>query len=246
MRYGRHKVLEHPALVSFWDFQGGDALRAKGPQPYVLEEMAGPVERRAEGVFGPQSLRFERGQWLRIPRAACPALNFRGHGARLTVAAWLKREPAPEEQCQAVAGMWNESEKLRQYCLFLNLRIWDSKGQACGHVSATGGPTPGYRWCMTTAIGATPLPLHEWKYVAFTYDGAFATVYVDGKLDARLGFNPFAYFEGLYDGGEYGSDFTVGGVHRSGEMGNFFAGSLGGLAVFRDALGEEELASFGP
>ncbi|MFE5317825.1 LamG domain-containing protein [Paenibacillus sp. NPDC056579] len=244
MSHCHHSVIAgHPALVSFWDFQGEEALLAKGPYPYQLEEMAGRVERFTEGVFGPQSLRFERGQWLRIPRSDCPALNFRGHGAKLTIAAWIKREAAPEGQCQAVAGMWNETEKKRQYCLFLNLRIWDSKDQVCGHVSATGGPTPGYPWCMTSAIGASPIPLEKWSFVAFTYDGAFAKVYVDGKLDARLAFNPFAYFEGLYDGGENGADFTVGGVNRSGEMGNFFAGVLGGLAVFNEALGEDELSA---
>ncbi|SDC48858.1 Concanavalin A-like lectin/glucanases superfamily protein [Paenibacillus sp. UNCCL117] len=239
-------IMEHPALVSFWDFQGEDALQAKGPHPYRLQEMAGAVERRPEGVFGPQSLRFERGQWLRIPRAECPALNFRGQGAKLTLAAWIKREPAPEKQCQAVAGMWNETEKKRQYCMFLNLRIWDSADQVCGHVSSVGGPTPGHPWCMTTAIGATPVPMQEWRFAAFTYDGSFAKVYLDGKLDARLAFNPFPYFDGLYDGGEHGADFTVGGVHRSGEMGNFFAGSLGGLAVFSEALSEEELSAIAP
>lgn len=98
---------------------------------------------------------------------------------------------------------------------------------------------------MTSAIGATPVPYQEWTYVAFTYDGNFAKVYIDGKLDARLALNPFPYFHGLFDGGENGSDFTVGAVHRSGEMGNFFAGSLGGLAVFQDALSEEELMALG-
>jgi hypothetical protein len=242
MYIDNQQILKHPALVSFWDYQGDDELRAKGPHAHVLEEMAGPIERRQEGVFGPASLRLEFGQWLRVPRAQCPELNFHGVGAKLTIAAWVKREPAPINNCQAVAGMWNETLRMRQYCLFLNLRIWDSAEQACGHISSTGGPTPGHPWCMTSAIGATPLPLHEWTYIAFTYDGSFAKIYINGKLDARLAFNPFPYFDGLYDAGNAGADFTVGGVHRSGEMGNFFAGSIGGLAVFREALTDQEIA----
>jgi hypothetical protein len=58
-----------------------------------------------------------------------------------------------------------------------------------------------------------------------------------------MAYNPYFYDEGLYDGGAEGSDFTVAAVHRSGVMGNFFAGLLGGLAVFNRALTEDELAS---
>ena len=46
---------------------------------------------------------------------------------------------------------------------------------------------------------------------------------------------------GLFDGGYLGSDFTVGAVNRSGEMGNFFVGQIGGLAVYDRALTKEEM-----
>lgn len=246
MYMDRKLVVRHPALLTFWAFQGEDDLSAQGPHPYKLEEMAGVMARPSEGVFGPRSLDFELGQWLRIPRADCPALNFHGYGVKLSIVAWIKRKRCESGHCQAVAGMWNETERLRQYCMFLNLRIWDSAEQVCGHVSSSGGPTPGFQYCMTTAIGATPVRYDEWVQVAFTYDGNFARVYLDGKLDARLAFNPFPYFHGLFDGGKHGSDFTVGGVDRSGEMGNFFYGSLGGLAVYGAALGEEELSELVP
>jgi hypothetical protein len=140
-----------------------------------------------------------------------------------------------------VAGIWNETAKKRQYCLFLNLRIWNSAEQVCGHVSAIGGPTPGYRYCMTASIGGTPVSKGEWHTAAFTYDGHHARSYLDGRLDVRDGFNPYEYPDGLFDGGEDGADFTVGAVDRSGEMGNFYNGLLGGLAVFNRALSEEEL-----
>ena len=54
--------------------------------------------------------------------------------------------------------------------------------------------------------------------------------------------NPYEYPGGLLDGGENGSDFTVGAVHRSGEMGNWYVGLIGGLAVFNRALSDEEMA----
>ncbi|TDF98961.1 LamG domain-containing protein [Paenibacillus piri] len=232
-----------PGLVSFWDFQeeAGQARIAKGPVACRLEEMAGPVARTEDGLFGRYAASLQYGQWLRAPRSACPELNFCGKRAAFSILAWLKREDRFYPQCQAVAGMWNETEKKRQYCLFLDLRIWDSADQIGGHVSSGGGATPGYPWCMTTAIGATPVTKGEWHCAAFTYDGTYAKVYLDGTLDRREGYNPYLYDEGLHDGGMDGADFTVGAVHRSGEIGNFYAGLIGGLAIFNRTLTEMEI-----
>lgn len=96
---------------------------------------------------------------------------------------------------------------------------------------------------MTTAIGSTPVFKGELHAAAFTYDGAYAKVYLDGVLDKRETYNPFYYPEGLNDGGLNGADFTVGAVNRSGEMGNFYAGLIGGLAVFNKALTAKELVA---
>lgn len=76
----------------------------------------------------------------------------------------------------------------------------------------------------------------------FTYDGEAATLYLDGQLDAREGYNPLPYPQGLYDGGEHGSDFTVGAVDRSGEPGNYYEGLLGGLAIYNRALDAAEIS----
>ncbi len=240
-------ILKHPELISFWDFQeeaGQDAV-AKGPYPYRLTKMGGPIERLEGGPFGGYAAHVKFGQWWNLPRDSCPELNFHGTDAKLTIIAWLKRESRESKGCEAIAGMWNETESKRQYCLFLNLRIWDSADQVCGHVSSVGGPTPGYPYCMTSAIGATPVSKDEWHCVAFTYDGQYAKVYLDGVLDERENYNPYPYDTGLFDGGENGADFTVAAVHRSGEMGNFYAGAIGGLAIFREILSPEELAELG-
>lgn len=231
-------------LISFWDFQerAGERRKAKGPYPYELIEGGGAVERTDDGIFGPYSADLKLGDWFRLPRADCPALDIHGPDAKLTVAAWINWADIESKGCQAVAGIWDESRRKRQYCLFLDLRIWDSRSQACGHVSSVGGPTPGYKYCMTSAIGQTPLSKAEWHFVVFTYDGRQAKVYVDGVLDEREMYNPYDYPEGLYDGGPDGADFTVGAVDRSGEIGNFYTGLLGGLAVYNRALSAGEVA----
>ena len=233
-----------PNLVCFWDFQeeAGKARVSKGDNGYALREAAGAVERVEGGVFGPHAARLKQGQWFNLPRAECPALNVHGPKAQVSVVAWIKRAKKDHVQCEAIAGMWNETDKLRQYCLFLNLGLDKSRDQVCGHISAVGGPTAGNKYCIDAAIGATKVAYDAWHCVAFTYDGTEIKAYLEGKLEPRPGRKPYAYPNGIFDGGDKGADFTVGAVHRSGEMGNWFTGTLGGLAVYNRALTEPELA----
>jgi hypothetical protein len=236
-----------PGLLAFWSFQepAGFARVSDGPCRYELHEMAGPVERTNSGPFGPHSARLGPGQWMSAPRASVPALNLSGPDAQVSVVAWLKRErkAVRPDECEAVAGMWLETEARRQYCLFLNLRIVNSADQVCGHFSSIGGPTPGHPWCMDASIGATPVPFDEWACVGVTYDARQACSYLNGHLDAREERNPYSYQGGLFEPGEDGADFTVGAVHRLGEVGNFFQGHLGGLAVYDRALNAAEMMS---
>lgn len=240
-------ILGTPGLISFWDFQeNGSAERiAQGPYPYRLHERGEGIEGVPDGWFGPVSAHFTPGSWLEAPRDESPALNIHGEEAQVTVIAWVKREIKDHRECEAVAGMWNETLKQRQYCLFLNLGIWDSSQQVCGHVSSVGGPTPGYKYCMDAAIGNTPVPFGQWQCVAFSYDGQQAKAFLNGRLDIRQTYNPYLYEGGLFNGGDGGANFTVGAVHRKGEMGNWYTGLIGGLAVFNRALSEQELQVIG-
>lgn len=243
---GADVVLNTSGLVSFWDFQekNGALPTAQGKARYTLREGNGTIQKSEDGVFGPASADIRKGQWYQIARSDAPALDFHGTTA-FTICAWIKRSgdygSGGSGGCEAVAGMWNETERQRQYCMFLNLRIWDSAEQVCGHVSAEGGPTPGYKYCMSTAIGESIVTFSEWHFAVFSFDGEQAKVYLDGQLDKREGFNPYAYPKALYDGGANGSDFTVGAVHRSGEMGNFYQGLLGGLAIYDRCLSSTEI-----
>ncbi len=254
----RAAVLGTPGLVSFWDFQepAGVPHVAKGPQASPLREPAGAVEVVHEGVFGQRSLRFGDGPYAMIPRAELGRLNIHGPRAQVSVVTWLKRSGSDYGGCQAVAGVWNEHAR-RQYCLFLNLHIWDSAEQVGAHISGIGGATPGYKYCMDAAIGATPVPLQQWVCCAISYDGRHARAYLDGRLDERGDRNPYAYDLGIFDGGPSGGDFTVGAVTRPDHVddqfhdvgsviANRYHGLMGGLAVFDRALPAPEIARLAP
>ncbi len=70
--------------------------------------------------------------------------------------------------------------------------------------------------------------------------------FFDGRFDELEGVNPYRYPHGIFDGGKDGSSVTVGSVPRGREPsgpGNFFAGTIGGIAVFDRALTSGEMAS---
>ncbi len=228
-------------LVCYWDFNAQDPYLSKGNNAYRLTEGNGDMIIHDEGALSGSSVNIKEGQYLYIKRNECPQLNINGPQAQVSILAWIKRQPKSHVQCEAIAGMWNETDKLRQYCLFLNLRLHDSADQVCGHISGVGGPTPGQKWCIDASIGAQPVDYEKWNFVAFTYDGTKITSYLNGLPDLRAETNPYIYQEGVFDGGINGSDFTVGAVHRLGEMGNYFVGQLAGLAIYNQALSADEI-----
>ncbi len=248
-------VKQIPGLAAFWDFQepaGQPRAPSAGDPNLLLQEQKGPVERVDGGVFGPYSARIKSGQWLMIERPRIGALDIHGSQAEVTVAAWIWREG--KSSWQAITGVWDETRKKRQYCLFLNaprgtradeMVRYPLANRIHGHVSAIGGPTPGDRFCITYSSGATEIPFGQWVCLALRYDGRESRVYVNGRLDALEHYNPFPFPDGLFEGGADGADFTVGAVHRGGEWGNFFSGRIAGLAVFTRALSDDELALLG-
>ena len=137
----------------------------------------------------------------------------------------------------------NETAKCRQYCLFLNIRITGGRESVSGHVSTIGAPTPGCRFCEDVSVGQTPVPWDAWCTVAFSYDCMHARSYLNGALDEFGDKNPYHYPGKLYGSRASGADFTVGAVDRSGVMGNWYRGLLGGLAVYGRALTGDEIAS---
>ena len=88
--------------------------------------------------------------------------------------------------------------------------------------------------------------------LAFTYDGRWISVYVDGELDSNGNHNPFSYEGPIHDGGDGGADFTIAqrdhphwphypeGVPDYEEG---FDGRIGGLAIYDRALSSGEIRS---
>ncbi len=232
-----------PGLVSFWNFdQGGSRFVAQQGEPYALVSRSGDLKVAEDAeAYGGQALVLREGQYLEIPRRECPGLDIHGRDGHLSLIAWLRREPTGYPHCEFIAGQWNETNLGRQYGLFLNISVWGERDRVFGHLSNIGGPTPGYQYCMDGPMGATPVPHGEWVVAGMSYDGQAGSAWLNGRLDAVPGLNPYSLACGLHDGGPDGSDFTVGAVHRSGEMGNFFHGHLAALAVYRRALTPAEM-----
>lgn len=232
-----------PGLISFWSFEkSGTHFVAQQGEPYCLQSQSGRLEVVEDAsCYGGTALVIQEGQWLSIPRRECPRLDIHGKDGHLTVVAWINRGKARESRCEFIAGQWNETNKGRQYGLFINISVWGAKNRIFGHLSNVGGPTPGYKFCMDGPMGGTEIACDHWMVAGMSYDGQSGYAWLDGRLDAGSGLNPYLLAGGLHDGGENGSDFTVGAVNRSGEIGNFFCGRIAALAVYSRALTPAEM-----
>lgn len=181
--------IDIPDLIAFWDFKTpSDHFVAVQGETYILQSQSGilGVTEDRKAPLGGTALTLEEGQWLSISRKDCPKLDIHGKEGKLTVIAWIKRHRTATEHCEFIAGQWNESQTGRQYGLFLNISVWGRHHQICGHLSRTGGPTPGYKYCVDGAMGATQISCDEWVVVAMSYDGSNGFAWLNGNLDTRL------------------------------------------------------------
>jgi hypothetical protein len=233
--------------VAQWKFSPGHEFPFRSLcGGYLLEPRGDGIGFFDDPELNQAVLEFSRGGWLELPRSRLGALDIHGPGATVTVC--VKVRISRPDLYQAIAGVWDETHSKRQYCLFYNINTrYESEGNAHGHISHVGGATPGHRFCVTYATGATRLPVGEWIDLAMVYDGRDIRVYVNGQLDqnpradpfrGNRSLNPYNYPGSIFDGGRNGAPFTVGGVHRSGEMGNWFIGRLAELTVYDSALAD--------
>lgn len=250
-------ITDLKGLVALWDFKEpeGSVRKAVGKGDFPLSEMNGSISRADEGPLSGFSARFEEENFFSLPHEKTGALNIYGQGQEITVMAWVKWHG----KTGFIGGMWNEYTDggKRQYGLFVDLPHYNGANQVCGHVSASGGPTPPFPYSCDYSASKQELTRNKWHFIAFTYDGMYIKSYLDGKFQERApepikntqGFpglpnglvhskNPYYFPDGL---GNNGSDFTVGAVVLQRGMGNFFQGLIGGLAVFDRVLEEGEL-----
>lgn len=253
--FGTRSALPWPSgLVAFWDF-------AETAPPFVAKVGRGPlplangtsatVTTVADGPFGNAAVFDGTTDYLTLPAASIGPLDLAQIGDTVTVLAWVRRDDT-DQGC--IAGVWQEDSAAarRQYALFLDLSTYGGDEQVCGHVSAAGGPTPGYPFSRDYSASARKInPARgDYRMVAFTYDGTQVISYLDGLADARPTFtdslaatyakNPYLYGDGL-NRATAAADFTVGANHLTGGMSNFFGGRIGGLAVFDRALTAAEI-----
>jgi hypothetical protein len=90
--------------------------------------------------------------------------------------------------------------------------------------------SPGWNWIKTNAVA----PLNQWTHITVTYDGAFATTYVNGKrVDQRAATGPIGSADPT------NNDFRIGGRQVGSQ---FFQGSVDEVQVFSRALSADEIA----
>ena len=240
-------------LVAYWDFSEPAGTKKasrnfQGNTAYHLHEANGPIEKVFDEEKSKNVTKICDGQWFYIPRDSLYELNIHGKNAQVTIVAWIKKQS--DKNWQAIAGVWDESRSKRQYYLFCNASSkthqdemvrYHAKNLVHGHISATGGKSPGQVAWISYASSNSEVKTNEWAMIAMTYDGKKIKVYINGKLSFSEKTNPFIYTEGIFDGGQNGADFTVGANSVGGKMTNQFVGLIDGLAVYNIALSESEL-----
>lgn len=247
---------EIDGFVALWDFkeEKGKERYANNRKEYPLKDPFGSVERVSEGPLSGFSAQFDGKSYLILDNKDLGKLDITSPG--VTVIAWVKWTG---EQTGFVAGAWNEYEDggKRQYGLFVSLPYYNGRDQVCGHISQTGKATPPFPFSIDYSASKQTVPKNKWNCIGFTYDGEYIKSYLNGIFEPRdeelidhtKGFegypdglrqskNPYYFPDGI---GSNGSDFTVGSVYVHGNMGNFYKGLIGGIAVFDRALTEEEM-----
>ncbi|MFJ4657432.1 hypothetical protein ACIP5Y_39715 [Nocardia sp. NPDC088792] len=249
------------SLVAFWDFHQDAAEFAPalgGADIGPLQVCGGAPRRMSAGPFGHAVVFNGRDDALGVAVDQIGSLNVGAVGDSVSVLAWIKRTPSSE--CHFVAGIWVEDDRApkRQYGLFVDLPVYGGADRVCGHVSRTGGPSPGLPFSRDYSASARTVSFDRWQLAGFTYDGVCVTSYLDGVADTYrhytepppplglgLGYpkNPYRIPEGCGLPGLNGApaEFTVGAVQLSDGPGNHFAGAIGGLAVFDRALTSDQI-----
>lgn len=262
-----------PTPISFWTFQeetGAPRVSTAGLEPYQLVDgnSSSPVQRVDGGVFGSYSAYFpvsaaNSSMRLYAAREDVPLLTrgISGPHATVTTIAWIRRSVEDAKSPEAmVAGVWNEHAAARQYALFTDLGACSTapvyQGGLASHISDTGGPTPGNRYCITRACDPGTLPPNAWHCLAGVYDGQNIWAYVNGTFhpnnNATVHDNPFTYPGGIFSPeahGAAGAEFGVGANTVNKTVGgpvvwsNHYVGQLGGLAVWNSSLTQAQVAS---
>lgn len=243
-------VTTTPTPVAQWDFRTADPLLSADGR-HRLADAAG--SRSSVGAAG---LTLDgRHDVLVIDEAASERLNLGKTGNEVTVLARVRWRLA---QTGFVAGMWQEdgADPRRQYGLFVDLPTYGGARRVCGHVSADGRPSAGIPYSREYSASDREVGLDAWHTIGFTYDGSSAVSWLDGTTDVYAVYtepgpplgqnlcyskNPYRFSGGLND---RPCAFTVGAVLLSTGWGNFFGGTIAGVAVWDRTLMPDVVADW--
>ena len=247
------EIASIPNLISFWDFSesaGGPYIAKAGTQAFALSNAGGTnVGQVASGPFSGSSASFNgSSQYLKIPAASVGDLNLSQFGNNVTVFSVVNRN---ESDTGFIAGIWQEdnADPRRQYGLFTSLPTYGGDQEVGGHVSKTGGVTPGYPYNRDYAANVSTITNNTWKFIAMTYNGSEIRSYYDSRFEPRPTYtepgtptgqgltyskNPYVFTDGLNNTAV--GDFTVGSVKLTAGMDNYFTGQIGGVGVVAGAL----------
>ncbi|NEQ78542.1 MAG: hypothetical protein F6K23_39460, partial [Okeania sp. SIO2C9] len=142
-------------LICAWDFthsqSHSELFTAQYGEHYQLRSASGTLQvitDQAAGRHG-SALHLDEGQYLSIDRHSCPLLDRHGNDSVFSMLVRCRRaQKADDTYCEFIAGQWNESNEGGQYGLFINIKVWQVADRLFGHLSNSGGPTSGYKFCM--------------------------------------------------------------------------------------------------
>jgi hypothetical protein len=193
-------------------------------------------QRHGEIVAGASQRTFvpgKRGAGLRFGGPAAPSFarvrDFPpAPAAELTVCAWVRADSRP--RWASIAKHWARDSGRSKGGQF-HFGLWHDEGSLEVHVQDAAGREVGVR-------EATPLPLGEWQFVAFTHDGTTLRLYRNGREVASApcaGLSPAAP-----DALGIGVKLDRGHAPEQNTPG-FWDGVIDELAVFHHALAAEQV-----
>lgn len=248
------------SLVAAWDFSepsGVPKVSKAGRGVYVLTDAgATPCVVTNDGPVSGKAISLDGiGNYLTISAANVKDLNLSKFGNGCTVLCLA--QVAKQSGAQFFAGMWKESnlDPRRQYGLFYGLSFYGGAKRGCGHISRTGGASPGLPYSRDLSASKSIVPLNTWQWFGMTYNGEEIRSYYNGRFEPIPSFtepgppngagltyskNPYIFKEGLNNGALL-SDFTVGACELTSGVSNYLQGKIAFLAVFDKALSQEEI-----
>ena len=223
----------------------GDLIRANDPVAYYRMRLTPDDTRLVDVSARHLDGRIERGTSERMaaPGKIGAGLRLGGPTTRsyavvpdfprattaLTVCAWVRAESRP--RWASIAKNWGKDRRVNAGGQF-HFGLWHDAGDLEVHVHDADGHEVGVR-------DTVPLPLGEWQFVAFTFDGTALRLFRNGR---EVGSSPCA---SLMQAGPaalaLGVKLDAGGTQPETNTPGFWDGTLDELAVFHRALTPEQI-----